>query len=62
MITSRRGPGRGAASPRDWTARGRSMSWEYEDLFNNRITGDGSFLEEPSFIAVGRMGLECEGK
>ena len=32
------------------------MSWEYEDLFNNRITGDGSFLEEPSFIAVGRMG------
>ena len=32
------------------------MSWEYEDLFNNRITGDGSFLEEPSFIQVGRMG------
>ena len=32
------------------------MSWEYEDLFNNRITGDGSFLEEPSFIAVGQMG------
>ena len=32
------------------------MSWEYADLFNNRITGDGSFLEEPSFIQVGRMG------
>ena len=32
------------------------MSWEYEDLFNNRVTGDGSFLEEPSFIPVGRMG------
>lgn len=32
------------------------MGWEYEDLFNNRITGDGSFLEEASFIPVGRMG------
>ena len=32
------------------------MGWEYEDLFNNRLTGDGSFLEEPSFIPVGRMG------
>ena len=32
------------------------MSWEYEDLFNNRLTGDGSFMEEPSFIPVGRMG------
>ena len=32
------------------------MGWEYEDLFNNRITGDGSFLEEPSFIQVGKMG------
>ena len=32
------------------------MGWEYEDLFNNRVTGDGSFLEEPSFIQVGRMG------
>ena len=32
------------------------MAWEYEDLFNNRLTGDGSFLEEPSFIQVGRMG------
>ena len=32
------------------------MSWEYEDLFNNRLTGDGSFLEEPSFIQVGQMG------
>ena len=32
------------------------MGWEYEDLFNNRMTGDGSFLEEPSFIQVGRMG------
>ena len=32
------------------------MSWEYEDLFNNTLTGDGSFLEEPSFIPVGKMG------
>ena len=32
------------------------MSWEYEDLFNNRVTADGSFLEEPSFIPVGKMG------
>ena len=32
------------------------MGWEYEDLFNNRLQGDGSFLEEPSFIPVGRMG------
>ena len=32
------------------------MSWEYEDLFNNRITDDGSFLAEPSFIPVGKMG------
>ena len=32
------------------------MGWEYADLFNNRVTGDGGFLEEPSFIPVGRMG------
>ena len=32
------------------------MGWEFEDLFNNRITEDGSFLAEPSFIPVGRMG------
>ena len=32
------------------------MGWEYADLFNNRITGDGGFLDEPSFIPVGRMG------
>ena len=32
------------------------MGWEYEDLFNNRVTADGSFLEEPSFIPVGKMG------
>ena len=32
------------------------MGWEWADLFNNRMTGDGSFLEEPSFIQVGRMG------
>ena len=32
------------------------MGWEYEDLFNNRLTGDGGFLDEPSFIPVGRMG------
>ena len=32
------------------------MGWEYADLFNNRVTGDGGFLEEPCFIPVGRMG------
>ena len=32
------------------------MSWEYEDLFNNKRTGDGGFLEEPCFIPVGHMG------
>ena len=32
------------------------MGWEYEDLFNSQVTGDGSFLEESSFIQVGRMG------
>jgi len=32
------------------------MGWEYADLFNNQLTGDGGFLEEPSFIPVGRMG------
>jgi hypothetical protein len=32
------------------------MGWEYEDLFNNRIMDDGSFLAEPSFIPVGKMG------
>ena len=32
------------------------MGWEYEDLFNNRVTEDGGFLSEPSFIPVGRMG------
>ena len=32
------------------------MSWEYEDLFNNRMQADGRFAEEPSFIPVGKMG------
>lgn len=32
------------------------MGWEYEDLFNNRVLDDGSFLAEPSFIPVGKMG------
>jgi len=32
------------------------VGWEFEDLFNNRLTGDGGFLEEPSFIPVGKMG------
>ena len=32
------------------------MGWEYEDLFNNQMAGDGSFIEEPTFIQVGRMG------
>ena len=32
------------------------MGWEFEDLFNNRLTEDGGFLAEPCFIPVGRMG------
>ncbi len=32
------------------------MGWEWADLFNNTVTEDGGFLEEPSFIPVGRMG------
>ena len=32
------------------------MSWEFEDMFNNRRTADGGFLEEPCFIPVGQMG------
>ena len=32
------------------------MSWEFEDLFNNRRTADGGFLAEPCFIPVGQMG------
>ncbi len=32
------------------------MSWEFEDLFNNRRTDDGGFLAEPCFIPVGQMG------
>ena len=32
------------------------MSWEFEDMFNNKRTGDGGFLEEPCFIPVGSMG------
>ena len=32
------------------------MGWEYEDLFNNTLSGDGGFLEEPCFIPVGKMG------
>ena len=34
------------------------MSWEYENLFNCERTGDGSFLEEPSFIQIGKMGYK----
>ena len=34
----------------------RLMSWEFEDLFNNRRTGDGSFFDAPCFIPVGTMG------
>lgn len=32
------------------------MSWEYEDLFNCERKGDGSFIEEPSFLRIGQMG------
>ena len=35
---------------------GRSMGWEFEDLFNSRVTEDGGFLNEPCFIPVGAMG------
>ena len=56
-----------AASREDSRRRGRrrgtdrqggakAVGWEYEDLFNNRVADDGSFLAEPSFIPVGRMG------
>jgi len=32
------------------------MGWEFEDLFNSKVMDDGSFLDEPSFIPVGKMG------
>ena len=32
------------------------MGWEFEDLFNNQLTDDGSFLNEPCLIPVGKMG------
>lgn len=32
------------------------MGWEFEDLFNNKVMDDGSFLAEPSFIPIGKMG------
>lgn len=32
------------------------MGWEFEDLFNSKVMDDGSFLAEPSFIPVGKMG------
>lgn len=32
------------------------MSWEFEDLFNNRRDADGGFLAEPCYIPVGKMG------
>ena len=32
------------------------MSWEFEDLFNNRRDLDGGFLAEPCFVPVGQMG------
>ena len=35
---------------------GTSVGWEFEDLFNNRVTEDGGFLSEASFIPVGKMG------
>ena len=34
------------------------MNWEFEDLFNNVMTGDGGFLEEPCFIPIGKMGYK----
>ena len=34
------------------------MSWEFEDLFNNTWTGDGSFLEEPCIVPFGVMGYK----
>ncbi len=32
------------------------MSWEYENLFNCERRGDGSFIEEPTFLRIGQMG------
>ena len=32
------------------------MAWEYQDLFNCERKGDGSFMEEPTFVQVGKMG------
>ena len=32
------------------------MGWEYEDMFNNKLTDDGGFLAEPCFIPCGKMG------
>ena len=32
------------------------MSWEFEDLFNNRRAEDGGFLQDRCFIPVGAMG------
>lgn len=32
------------------------MGWEYENLFNCERRGDGSFIEEPSFLRIGQMG------
>ena len=33
-----------------------AVAWEFEDLFNSKVMDDGSFLAEPSFIPVGKMG------
>ena len=35
---------------------GTAVGWEFEDLFNSKVMDDGSFLAEPSFIPVGKMG------
>ena len=43
-------------TPPGWRGAWDRMGWEYEELFNNRITEDGGFLSEPCFIPVGRMG------
>ena len=33
-----------------------TVGWEYDDMFNNVMTADGGFLQEPCFIPVGSMG------
>ena len=51
-----RGTGESASGFPGLEEQEEHMSWEYEDLFNNVRNADGSFLDEPCFIPVGKMG------